>query len=78
MKESNNWNANNYSKHAHFVSNLALPLIDLLNLKQDEIVLDLGCGDGTLSVETQKSNVKVIVVDLSEDMIKQAKYKGIK
>ena len=47
MKESNKWNANEYNKHADFVSNLAMPVIDLLDPKENEIILDLGCGEGT-------------------------------
>lgn len=77
MKESNSWDAKKYSTHADFVSNLALPLIDLLAPKPNEYILDLGCGDGTLALEIQKYNAKVIAVDLSEDMVKKAKSKGL-
>ena len=42
MKETNNWNPNKYKKHADFVSNLALPVVELLNPKEGESILDLG------------------------------------
>ncbi|MDY0195305.1 MAG: hypothetical protein RBR33_04485 [Sulfurovaceae bacterium] len=45
----NEWNADSYHKHADFVSNLAFSVIDLLNPQENEMILDLGCGDGTLS-----------------------------
>ena len=77
MKETNNWNANNYNKHADFVSILATPVVELLKPKKDEKILDLGCGDGTLAVEIEKAGSKVIAVDLSEDMVEKTKEKGI-
>ena len=73
----NKWNANNYKNHASFVSDLAIDLVELLNPKEDEEILDLGCGDGTLSLEIIKSKAKVIAVDLSSDMVKKAQSKGI-
>ena len=74
---TNKWNADNYNKHADFVSNLAFPVVDLLNPKENERVLDLGCGDGTLALEIEKFNTKVIAVDLSESMVEKTKEKGI-
>ena len=73
----NKWNANNYKNHASFVSDLAIDLVELLNPKEDEEILDLGCGDGTLSLAIIKSKAKVIAVDLSSDMVKKAQSKGI-
>lgn len=77
MKESNTWDAENYNKHAGFVSNLAMPVIDLLAPQENENILDLGCGEGTLAVEIEKFNAKVIALDLSADMVKKTKAKGI-
>ena len=77
MKESNKWNADKYNKHADFVSNLATPVVDLLNPQKNEKILDLGCGDGTLAVEIEKFNAKVIAVDLSQSMVEKTKEKNI-
>ena len=77
MKETNNWNADKYKKHADFVSNLATPVVNLLNPIENEKILDLGCGDGTLAVEIEKFNTKVIAVDLSQSMVEKAKEKNI-
>ena len=78
MNNTNRWNADKYNKHADFVSNLAFPVIELLDPQKDEHILDLGCGDGTLAVEIEKFNSKVIAVDLSESMVTKTKEKGIK
>ncbi|WP_419678454.1 class I SAM-dependent methyltransferase [Aliarcobacter lanthieri] len=75
--ETNNWNPDKYKQSASFVSNLAIPLVDILNSNKDEIVLELGCGDGTLAKEIEKSGAKVIGIDLSENMVKKAKENGI-
>ncbi len=76
-KETNEWNANKYNKHADFVSALGLPVADLLAPKKNEIILDLGCGDGTLAVEIERSGANVIAVDLSTDMVQKSKLKGM-
>ncbi|MDQ7047397.1 MAG: methyltransferase domain-containing protein [Sulfurovum sp.] len=77
MSNTNKWNADKYNKHADFVSNLAFPVIELLNPKENEKILDLGCGDGTLAVEIEKFNAQVIAVDLSESMVAKTQEKGI-
>ncbi len=77
MSSTNEWNADKYNKHADFVSKLALPVIELLDPKENEKILDLGCGDGTLAVEIEKFNAQVVAVDLSESMVVKAKEKGI-
>ena len=80
MKNSNNtnrWDSNKYNKHASFVSALALPVVDLLEPKEGERILDAGCGDGTLALEIAKSGARVECIDASEDMIKKAKESGL-
>ncbi len=77
QKESNDWDAKKYHKHADFVSNLAMPVVELLNPQKGEKILDVGCGEGTLALEIEKSGAKVIAVDLSEDMVLKSKEKGL-
>lgn len=76
-EETNNWNANKYNEHADFVSVLGMPVVELLNPKENEKILDLGSGDGTLAVEIEKYGADVIAVDLSEDMVAKSKAKGL-
>jgi len=73
----NKWDADKDNRHADFVSNLAFPVVDLLDPQENERVLDLGCGDGTLATEIEKFKTKVVAVDLSESMVEKTKEKGI-
>jgi len=75
--ETNEWDSSKYSKHASFVSALALPVVDLLDPKEGEKILDAGCGDGTLALEIAKSGARVECIDASEDMVKKAKESGL-
>ncbi len=77
MQEINSWNPDEYKKHTSFVSELALPVVDLLDPKSGERVLDLGCGDGTLALEIERRGAKVLGVDLSKKMVQKAKESGI-
>ena len=76
-EETNSWNANKYNKHADFVSALGMPVLELLNPQEGEHILDLGCGDGTLAIELEKSGAKVVAVDLSKEMVAKSREKGL-
>lgn len=77
MISTNIWNADDYNKHADFVSDLAFPVIELLNPQQNERILDLDCGEGTLAIEIEKFSTKVVAVDFSGSMVEKTKEKGI-
>jgi len=59
------WRANQYSDHASFVSELGSPVVSLLNPIPGEHILDLGCGDGSLTEKIQRAGATVIGVDSS-------------
>jgi trans-aconitate methyltransferase len=71
------WNADRYAKHAHFVPALGQAVLDLLQPKPGERILDLGCGDGVLSEKIAAQGATVVGVDSSADMISAAKRRGI-
>ncbi|HHD78187.1 MAG TPA: class I SAM-dependent methyltransferase [Epsilonproteobacteria bacterium] len=77
QKETNQWNPKTYNKHTAFVSQLALPVVDLLDPKEGESILDVGCGEGTLAVEIERRGAKVIGIDMSPQMVTEAKDNGI-
>jgi trans-aconitate methyltransferase len=48
-------------------------LVDLLDPKPGERILDLGCGSGQLTAKIAEAGARVIGIDLSPDMIAQAR-----
>ncbi|MGA9042085.1 MAG: methyltransferase domain-containing protein [Terriglobales bacterium] len=76
-KNTQEWKADRYAEHAHFVPALGQAVLDLLNPRPEERILDLGCGDGVLSEKIKAAGATVVGVDASEDMIAAAKARGI-
>jgi len=62
-----------YGRNARFVHELAGPVVKLLAAKPRERILDLGCGDGALTVQLPGN---VIGVDRSKAMVEAARRLG--
>ncbi|WP_292658566.1 class I SAM-dependent methyltransferase [Nitratifractor sp.] len=76
-KKSNQWNPDSYSKHTDFVYKLASPLVNLLDPRKGEMILDAGCGEGSLTLEIMRRGARVIGVDQSPEMVQKAREKGL-
>jgi trans-aconitate methyltransferase len=74
---TNTWESNTYFKHAHFVADLATPVIELLNPQKGEHILDLGCGDGRLTKTLKDLGCTVKGVDYSDNLVRAAKAIGV-
>lgn len=72
-----NWNAADYARHADFVAELGGPVAELLAPRPGERILDLGCGDGSLTEIVARSGATVVGVDAAPDMIEAAKARGL-
>lgn len=72
-----NWIASEYVKHASFVPTMANDVVGLLDPKEGEVILDVGCGDGELTQKIQEKGCSVIGIDSSPSMIETAKRRGI-
>ncbi|MCY7273225.1 MAG: methyltransferase domain-containing protein [Phormidesmis sp. CAN_BIN44] len=59
------WNSKTYAENARFVSDLGMPAVEWLAPQPSERILDLGCGDGALTVKLQNFGCEVIGVDSS-------------
>ena len=57
---------------------MATDLVALLDLQPDERVLDLGCGEGTLSEELVARGARLIGVDISEPFLEAAHSRGVR
>lgn len=68
-----NWNADLYrDKHA-FVFELGAGVVELLNPRPGERILDLGCGTGELTFQIAQSGARVLGFDASPAMLERAK-----
>ncbi|GAB3928038.1 class I SAM-dependent methyltransferase [Mucilaginibacter myungsuensis] len=66
------WNAELYdTKHA-FVSQYGESVVELLDVKPGERILDLGCGTGQLADHIRQQGAEVIGADASPEMIAKA------
>lgn len=71
------WNASRYAENANFVPELGSEVLKLLAPQAGQRILDLGCGDGTLTERIAQLGADVLGVDASEDMINTAQQRGV-
>jgi trans-aconitate methyltransferase len=67
------WDAQRYQSQHSYVFKHGEGLVDLLDPKPGERILDLGCGSGQLTARIAEAGATVIGMDLSPDMIAQAR-----
>lgn len=72
------WSASDYAKNARFVQEMAGQVFSMLAPKPGERILDLGCGDGTLTAEIKAAGADVLGVDLSDELLAVARMKGLR
>lgn len=77
LTDQQTWNPQAYAQKAGFVSQLGLPVLQLLAPIAGERILDLGCGDGELMTKLEAFGCEVVGVDSSADMIAQAQKQGL-
>lgn len=71
------WDPDRYRRHAGFVAELGSPLLDLLAPKPGERILDLGCGDGTLTARIAAAGASVVGLDRSAAQAAAARQMGL-
>lgn len=71
------WNAEGYAKHARFVADLGVPVLELLAPQRGERILDLGCGDGVLTKQLVERGCTVVGVDASPELVIAARDLGL-
>lgn len=71
------WSADGYGRHAGFVSALGREVLELLDPRTDERVLDLGCGDGALAAMIAETGAEVIGLEPDPSMASATRARGL-
>lgn len=71
------WNPGQYEEHAAYVAEMAGEVLSWLAPQSGERILDLGCGDGRLSLELAQAGASVLAVDGSSEMVEAARKRGL-
>ena len=71
------WDAADYARFGGFVPALGEAALDLLDPQPGEHILDVGCGDGTLTEKIVARGATVVGIDNSLSMVGAARVRGL-
>ncbi len=75
--QATDWNTERYVRDAGFVPELGRAVLGWLDARPGERILDLGCGDGALTLEIARSGADVLGIDSSPSQIAAARGLGL-
>lgn len=71
------WDPADYASNAAFVPALGAEVLGLLAPQPGERILDLGCGDGTLTLRLADAGARVVGLDADPAMVAAARARGL-
>ncbi|WP_246450669.1 class I SAM-dependent methyltransferase [Sphingomonas rhizophila] len=77
IASTSQWDAGDYARVGGFVPALGQAALELLDPQPGEQILDIGCGDGTLTLKIREAGADVVGIDNSLSMIGAARAKGL-
>ena len=77
VASTSKWNAADYARVGAFVAELGGAALDLLDPQPGERLLDVGCGEGTLTRKISERGAIVLGIDSSPEMVEAARANGI-
>lgn len=73
----NRWTSDTYRANAAYVPVLGAAAFELLNPRPGERILDVGCGEGSLTEKIVAAGATVVGIDASREMVAAAKARGL-
>ena len=77
IASTSQWDAADYARFGGFVPALGEAALDLLDPQPGEHILDVGCGDGTLTEKIVQRGATVVGIDNSLSMVGAARVRGL-
>ena len=77
LASTSQWDADDYARVGGFVPALGQAALDLLDPQPGEAILDVGCGDGTLTEKIRDRGASVVGIDNSLSMVGAARARGL-
>jgi len=77
MSKEPTWDAQLYDRYGRFVSDHGDIILNWLEAKEGETILDAGCGDGALTQKIAKSGATVVGIERAPSMVKAAQACGL-
>ena len=77
VASTSKWDAADYARVGGFVAELGGAALDLLDPLPGERILDVGCGEGTLTNRIIERGATVLGIDRSPEMIAAARERGV-
>ena len=74
---TSDWDAADYARVGGFVPALGTAALDLLDPQPGETILDVGCGDGTLTLSIKQRGAEVVGIDNNLSMIAAPRANGL-
>jgi trans-aconitate methyltransferase len=71
------WDPADYARVGGFVAALGAAALDLLDPQPGERILDVGCGEGTLTRQLVERGATVLGIDNSPEMVEAARAAGV-
>ena len=77
VNAASRWVPTDYAQNAGFVPAFGSAVVEQLDPKPGELILDLGCGDGTLTAAIAAVGASAIGLDSSPEMVEAARARGV-
>jgi SAM-dependent methyltransferase len=77
VASTSKWDAADYARVGGFVAELGGAALELLDPRPGERILDVGCGEGTLTKRIIERGATVLGIDSSPEMIAAARERGV-